>query len=371
MIRFALPFLAIFLLVPGRAFGQQLAYATLTGTVVEAATGDPLEGVHVFIAASMNGTVTDRDGRFVLDAVPVGAHRLYVSMIGFEPQARDILLREPKVHTYTFELAEGVTELDEVTVTGEGDPRWRERLATFTRLFIGETPNAAETRIVNPEVLDFEEKAGRFRASATEPLVIENRALGYRITYFLKEFVATPTRTKYDGEPLFETLDPDSPEQDAMWRARRRAAYEGSFRHFILAVLNGRVEEEGFHLFHRPAPNGLGQEMPLAGTALRNGRFPVKPEELYEAGEVATENMLTFPGYVEFVYEGDVEDESFLRWAQRRGRPKFQTSMLLLENGPTVVDYKGDVLDPYGITFFGYLAFERVADELPKEYRPE
>ena len=35
------------------------------------------------------------------------------------------------------------------------------------------------------------------------------------------------------------------------------------------------------------------------------------------------------------------------------------------------VDYKGDVLDPYGVTFYGFLAYERVADELPREYRPE
>jgi hypothetical protein len=29
------------------------------------------------------------------------------------------------------------------------------------------------------------------------------------------------------------------------------------------------------------------------------------------------------------------------------------------------------VLDPYSIMYFGYMSFERMADMLPKEYRPD
>ena len=251
-----------------------------------------------------------------------------------------------------------------------GDMRWRERLAKFTRLFVGETPNAAHTKILNPEVLDFDEKVGLFRAWASAPLEIENRALGYKVTYFLKDFEATPTRIKYDGEPLFAPLQPGGPDEVAMWTAKRREAYLGSFRHFILAAMAGRLDEEGFHLYHRQLGGPLAGSMPMSGPAPGSGRFPLKADKLYRDGETPNEKVLDFKGYAEFVYEGEVEAEAFLRWAQRPGRPKFQTSMLLLEEGPTVVDYKGDTLDPYGVTFFGYLAFERIADEVPKEYCP-
>lgn len=342
----------------------------LSGTVVDDVTGEPIPGAHVFIANSMKGAVTDADGRYRLLQVPVGAHRIYVSIIGYEPAFRDVLLRGPEPQTFDFRLKERVVELDEVTVTGVEDPRWRERLEKFTRLFIGETPNAAETKILNPEVLDFDEKAGRFRAWASEPLQIENRALGYRITYFLKDFEATPTRTKYNGEPLFEELQPDGPDQQAMWTARRRAAYMGSFRHFIVSAINGRLEEEGFHLYHRQLSGPQASSMPMTGPQSSGGRFPIKADKLYKDGENPNEKVLDFHGFVEFVYEREVEDEAFLRWIKRPGRPKFQTSMLQLENGPTTVDYKGDTLDPYGVTFYGYLAFERVADEVPKEFRP-
>ena len=372
-----LPLLAFAgLLLPSMLRAQTVELTTLSGTVTDAETGAPLEGAHVFIATSMNGAVTDANGRYRLGGVPVGAHRLYVSRLGYEPQPLDVLLRRGGMHVFDFALGPSVVELGEVVVEAKRDRRWRRQLEAFTRLFIGETPNAEETKIINPEVLDFEGRAGHLKARASEPLIIENHALGYRIQYFLKDFESEPTRVKYDGEPLFEEMTPESPEEAAAWTARRDSAFYGSFRHFILSVLAGRVEEQGFQLYQRPTPDGTAQSgtahsIGLPTTRIPEQRFPARAEDLYIQGEVPTENVLNFRGFAEFVYLGEVESEAFLEWQGRRGRPKYQSSLLLLENGPTVVDYKGDLHDPYGVTTFGHLAFERVADELPKEYRPQ
>lgn len=360
-----LPFVAATAVV-----AQPAGYAVLSGTVVDAETGAPLEGAHVIVASSMKGTVTDAQGRYRLVDVPVGALRLYVSMLGFDSGVRDELLREPRAYSFDFRLNPSVIQVGEVTVEGREDKRWQERFDKFVGLFIGESPNAAETEIINPFVLDFDEKVGRFTARASEPLVIENQALGYRITYFLKEFVATPNRTSYDGEPLFEEMEPDSPAQAAIWAANRRAAYLGSFRHFILSLWAGDVEGAGFKTYSRPAeqrgPGAFG-----AGATPGRNRFPLKPEKMYRDGDSAEEKRLDFHGFVEIIYTGEMEDASFLTWSREAGRkPRYQTSWILLERGPAVVDYKGDVLDPYGVTYYGYLAFERVADELPREYRP-
>jgi len=59
--------------------------ATLVGRVTDAETNAPLASVNVFIATSTRGTTTDADGRFRLPGVPLGAQRLYVSRIGYEP----------------------------------------------------------------------------------------------------------------------------------------------------------------------------------------------------------------------------------------------------------------------------------------------
>ena len=82
----------------------QTEHATLRGIVADDETGTPLAGAHVFIAASMMGTAADDEGRFVLDRVPLGAHRLYVSMLGFEPASRDTLLRQARSYDFEFRL---------------------------------------------------------------------------------------------------------------------------------------------------------------------------------------------------------------------------------------------------------------------------
>ncbi len=347
------------------------AQTRIFGTVIDAETGEPLPGAHVFIAVSKIGTTTNLEGKYTLEGIAPGAHRLYVSMLGYEPAIVDTVFQ---VRAYSFDFALEIKILDvgEVTVEAEGDPNWAGYLERFKRLFLGESANALEVSFANAEVLDFSNRLGQFSAMASGPLIIENRALGYRIQYFLNDFKATTGRTQYDGEPLFEDMIPASDEEASRWETKRRVAFMGSFRHLLLALLSDRVERQGFKLYSRPAISVTGSR---AGASPSRGqqRFPINnPRSLFEPGETSDERILDFTGFVEIAYMGETESEAFLSWQKRgrRAKPKFQTSWINLENGPTVFDYKGDILDPYGVTFYGYLAFERVADQVPKEYRP-
>ena len=347
----------------GHALAQPSA--TLTGTVVDAETGAPLPGAHVFIASSLLGTATEEAGRFVLGHVPAGAHRLYVSMVGFEPEHVDTLITEARPYTFTFRLTPAVLEMGEVTVEARADKKWRGRLEKFTRLFIGESPNAVETTILNPEVLDFEASWwGKLTARAAAPLEIENRALGYRVRYFLKEFTAAGGTIRYDGEPLFEALTPASPEEAARWEANRRAAFAGSFRHFLLAALAGTCEAEGFLTYRIPS---------LDNPRRSQLRFPLRMASVLKDGPSEAETTLRFFGFIEVLYTKEREDEAYLRWQgwSYQQSPGDQRSWLRLTDGPTTIDRTGTVVEPYGVTVYGYFAFERVADELPKEYRPD
>ena len=359
------------------ALAQLQPAAVITGTVVDDSTGTPLAGVHVFIASSMIGTTTDGEGRYRLEKVPLGAQRLYVSIIGFDPQARDILLRESKSYTFDFRLTEAVSELGEITVEAKGDRRWARRLERFTSLFIGETPNAAQTKIVNPEVLDFADKGGTLLAFAGEILEIENRALGYRVQYFLKDFAAEPNRTRYDGEPLFQELTPADEAEAALWEENRRKAFYGSTRHFFLAVLSGRHKEHGFETFQRAKPAGAAGQGTFSSSG--NGmdsRIPFDAASMLKPTDNPNEKILEFEGAIEIAFKGEMEDESYAKWQQQYGamggkrNDRLQRSLIWQEDGPTIIDQKGDILNPYGVTVSGYFAFERIADELPKEYRP-
>ncbi|QXD15525.1 carboxypeptidase-like regulatory domain-containing protein [Rhodocaloribacter litoris] len=362
--RALLPALSLCLAVAYRVPAQP-APAVFTGTVVDAETGVPLPGAHVFIAGSMIGTTTDNEGRYRLERVPPGAHRLYVSMVGFEPAFADTLVTARQTLTFDARLVPAVIELGEIRVEARADKKWQKRLKQFIRQFIGETPNAAETEILNPEVLDFDGNWwGKLEARAAAPLLIENRALGYRIRYFLKEFVSTGVTIKYDGEPLFEEMPPRDAAEAERWRENRRRAFFGSFRHFMLAALGDSTRTAGFVTYRLPS---------LDSPERHRLRFPVTMSDVLKDGPTEETRTLKFFGYIEVHYLGEEEEEAFLRWERSyyRRTPGPQRSWIRLTDGPTAVDPTGTIVDPYGVTVYGYFAFERVADELPKEYRPD
>lgn len=343
--------------------------ATITGTITDS-TGAPIVQANVFIASSMAGTTTDDNGLYRLPDIPLGTLRLVVSRIGYESDHVDLFVREARTYTQDFQLQEKVYELGEVTVS-TNNRRWQRQLERFTNIFIGESPNAQETTIMNPEVLDFSGRGGEFRAQASEPLIIENKALGYKLTYFLNEFIAEPNSWRWDGEPLFEPLEPSSPEEAARWNAKRDSAFYGSFRHFLLSVINDQVEKQGFKIYSRPGSNRRVLDLRGGVSGNRENRFPINATDIIRAGESDDERILDFEGYIDVVYTHELEDAAYLKLQRRVGRARYQTSPIRLDRGPTVVDLKGDTLDPYGVTFYGgYFAYERTGDQLPKEFRP-
>jgi len=359
-------FLAAFVALPARA--QQTA--TLTGTVTDDA-GAPLPGVNVFLAQTQRGTITNAEGRYRLGSVPLGAHRLVASIIGYETAAANLVLREPgAVQTVDFQLGEAEYELGEVTVESTRDAQWQERYERFERRFIGETANADETEILDPFVLDFDQRRGTLYAEAREPLVIENRALGYRVRYDLTAFEARSDANFYNGEPLFEELEPTDEVDVVRWQANRREAYLGSPRHLLRSLIAGNAEEQGFRLFLLPpqGPGGFGGGFGNRQTS----RFPTSADEILKEGDEG-DYKLEFVGVLEVVYLGEAEDPKYLdrEWArEQRPARDVQTSQLRFPIAETKaeLDRFGRELDPRSIVVSGYMAFERFADDLPREY---
>ncbi|KAA3638056.1 MAG: SusC/RagA family TonB-linked outer membrane protein [Bacteroidetes bacterium] len=91
-------------------YGQR----TITGTVIEADTGEPLFGVNVLAKETLNGTVTDFDGKYEV-TVSDEVTTLVFSYTGFESQ--EIAIGDSRVIDVT--LSSGVA-LEEVIVIGYG-----------------------------------------------------------------------------------------------------------------------------------------------------------------------------------------------------------------------------------------------------------
>jgi hypothetical protein len=92
------------------------------GTVRDAASQATLPGATVLLVGSDPplGTTTDLDGRFRLEAVPLGRQQLQVSFIGYQPAVvPNVLVTAGKEVVLDIALVASVESLKEVVITGE------------------------------------------------------------------------------------------------------------------------------------------------------------------------------------------------------------------------------------------------------------
>lgn len=123
---------------------QQLTQ-TIRGTVIDADTREALIGAEVFIPGSepLIGTITDIDGNFILENVPVGRQTVQCTYLGYLPFVRDNLqLNSAREYFLEVELKAGI-ELNEVVVNAF------ERNAAVNELFV------ASIRRLDPEELQY------------------------------------------------------------------------------------------------------------------------------------------------------------------------------------------------------------------------
>jgi TonB-linked SusC/RagA family outer membrane protein len=97
------------------------AQTNLAGTVVSG-TGEPLAGVQLSLPSLQMGTLTNTDGRYVIQNVPNGAQILRAELIGYESLQRRVEVTGTTV-TENFTLTETAVEMDGLVVTALGISR--------------------------------------------------------------------------------------------------------------------------------------------------------------------------------------------------------------------------------------------------------
>lgn len=78
-------FLCLFL-----AIGSSLYAQTITGTVTDARTGEPLAGANIVQAGTTNGVSADAEGKFAIDLVEGESAVIEITFVGYETQKIDI-----------------------------------------------------------------------------------------------------------------------------------------------------------------------------------------------------------------------------------------------------------------------------------------
>ncbi len=123
--------------------------ATVTGTVTDAQSGEPLPGVNIVIKGTTRGTTTDMEGQY---SIEVGAEaKLVFSFMGYQKQTLPVKGRE----VIDVALKQAVTELEEVVAIGYGTAKKKDltsSISTMNSDEINETPTAVALQSLQGKV---------------------------------------------------------------------------------------------------------------------------------------------------------------------------------------------------------------------------
>jgi TonB-linked SusC/RagA family outer membrane protein len=91
---------------------------SITGTVVDVTSGQPLESAQVFIPALNMGGLTNTQGRFLLLNIPAGTHEVRVELIGYNSMTQEVTVSAGQASAVEFRLNSTALRLQELVVTG-------------------------------------------------------------------------------------------------------------------------------------------------------------------------------------------------------------------------------------------------------------
>lgn len=270
--------------LPGFLYGQN----SISGTVIDKKTQEPLPYATVYIDGTTKGTATDDLGRFTLKNVTFPSTVVF-SFVGYKTEA---FILEKAPSELQIELNPNKA-LPQVDIDGaERDYH----LDYFKKMFLGEDRWGKHAIIKNDEVLFFDSHSQAraelysddlkgltenydpdapnsmmtlnldhvtfisikkrtftsFKVWAKEPLIVDLPLLGYELYVDLTNF--TVQEDRWGSSKLCETLgyfyfkpyDTDKKLQNKKFEKNRKSAYYGSIQHFLRSWCQGRLSENGY-----------------------------------------------------------------------------------------------------------------------------
>lgn len=336
---------------------------TVTGVVKDSKTNEPIPFVSVFLSNTTFATETAMDGTFKLKNVPTGTHTLVIRFIGYETLNKTIKIVEGQPLTFNENLVPSAQQLAEVKVQANRDKKWEKQYRTFAQQFMGETAAVQYCKVINPWVIEFEEKEDVLTAKAEDAIEIDNRYLGYRILYTLKSFKTNGTETKFTGYAQFSELWSDKPSEKAFWAANREQVFASSDIHLFQSIIAGKTKADGFELYiDKPGEN------PNARSAFFHQNQSKKLQAVYF-------DSLTLKKNKDNIYQLFLPPRSELHLTNTEGsfsiyRDKLARVAWLETRGPLFINQSGLVLNPSEWVASGYLVSQRMAEILPLDFVP-
>ncbi|MCF2489252.1 carboxypeptidase regulatory-like domain-containing protein [Dyadobacter sp. CY347] len=356
------------LLLGSRLVANGQNTALLTGYVTDATTGKPMQFANVYINGSTQRAVTNEQGAYTLAVVPAGTVEIVASFVGYQSATQKIRFENTSPQKANFQLRISEQMLDAVTVRGNSK-RSERNLRLFKKQLFGE-PFGRQCLLVNGEVLSFKEDKGHLYATASEPLIIDNQALGYRLIYDLQHFDATPSGKVYSaGTARFQELKPENERQADRFRRNRLTAYHGSARHLMASLIDGTFEEAGFLVYQEDASKPISVERKIITLTAAIGEYkrlvPIQVSKLIQPGRLQVERRLVSSMKLIVFYTR--ANSTFSPYPDAR----YAYTELQFPSGQIQMTVNGIITLPQGMEVEGSMGDDRLSTMLPADWKPD
>ncbi|MFC6859221.1 carboxypeptidase-like regulatory domain-containing protein [Zunongwangia atlantica] len=313
------------------------AQQVYTGRVLSAKDSSALQGVSIYFDGTSLGTTSNKEGFFKIQNTASNISPLIFRSIGYTTRTvANISVFKDDNFPIVF-LEESIDQLE--TVVLETDPWTREhKLRVFRREFLGKTEAATKSKILNEDAikLKYSPSNAELIAFANEPIIIENKYLGYIIEYELMDFTVKYSGgssglqlvdfTFYEGTSFFRELNEKVKRR---FIKHRKEAFSGSLLQFMRALANKKLTEHNFRIFHE--------------------RFEVAPYKYFEiAPEGKFTKVIMLAKQLSILYED-------------------QQSAIIYEY-PFYIDEFGNVSPTRSYSISGFMGQSRIANTLPLNY---
>ncbi len=227
-----------FLLAPKFLLSQ-----TYSGIVTDVDSEIPLANANVFLAGTLTGTTTNKEGYFELNTNGNISVPVVFSFVGYTTR---VLSFYELSSDSIVRMKKEVFEIDEINIESNKSGWSRSRMMqVFKEEFLGTSENAQSCKIENDNdiYLYYNNDTKVLHANSRKPIVIENKLLGYRIYYLLDYFRKSDSGVQFKGYSRFEELNFVKNRRKNNIKQQRGETYLGSIMHFIRYLHNENLNK--------------------------------------------------------------------------------------------------------------------------------
>ncbi|WP_158612049.1 hypothetical protein, partial [Paenimyroides tangerinum] len=247
----------------------------------------------------------------------------------------------------------------------------KEMMECFKKYFLGTTPNGKGCKILNEDdiVLYYDLRTFTLRAEASEPIVIENKNLGYRVNFYLTDFNANfqmkslvhyaYLNSSFNGYTYFEDISKDSKNI----KEHLFLTYKKGVPYMLKALATDKLKEEGYGFYVNKFP--VDEKSYFAVTELDNGYII----NLLKRPTIKRKKVKSLSSFGREMTDDDFEMvDEFTDLILLNKNNNNQTIFVFVDDEITI-DLNGNLLNTNGLYFGGHHGNLKLGDMLPVDYQ--